>query len=137
MGLTRNGKRIGMAAWAEKRDFRDAIEARKPSLLTDLDHARIELIVAASFLDNMRWMDSKHGGYDAQVADAEKRHAASLERFNELQVNALVTRRDSLLAAMREEAIDQETAFAIIEELAEIETALQSSGYVSVDEYPF
>ena len=54
MSLTRNGKRIGMAAWAEKRDYRDYLDSQKPSTLTDLERARIELNVKTGFYNSMK-----------------------------------------------------------------------------------
>lgn len=41
MALSRNLKRIGMAAYNEKREQRDWIESQRPSLLTDADLLRI------------------------------------------------------------------------------------------------
>ena len=41
--------------------------------------------------------------------------------------NILTTRRESILAAMREEAMSKETALELIDELAEIETSMQKS----------
>jgi len=49
----------------------------------------------------------------------------------------LAVRRDSLLAAFTEEALTMEQAMSMIEELAEIEAALQYSGYVAIEEFPF
>lgn len=71
----------------------------------------------------------------AAHADSSRKATVTEIRQFELPIlgvdnNILVTRRDSLLAAMREEAMSKETALEIIDELAEIEKALQAGGYV-------
>jgi len=43
-----------MAAWAEKQDQRDYLDSLKPSTLTDLERARIELNVKTGFYNSMK-----------------------------------------------------------------------------------
>lgn len=72
--------------------------------------------------------------YDGFFAYAED---YLLECIAQDRQNILVTRRDSILAAFKEEPVDKETALELIDELAEIETALQGSGWVADEELPF
>lgn len=74
----------------------------------------------------------------AAHADSSRKATITEIRQFELPIlgvdnNILITRRNSLLAAMREEAMSKETTIEIIDELAEIEKALQASGYVQAD----
>lgn len=130
MALTRNFKRIGMAAHNERRDQRDMIDYQQAQAAKKKKAMQRDVYYA------VRYTFETQEAYDAwweaapEIGFFEYSEAYLLDCMAQDRNNILVTRRDSLLAAMREEAMSKETALEIIDELAEIEKALQAGGYV-------
>ena len=130
MALTHNFQRIGMAAHNERRDQRDQIDWQQAQ--ADKKYVAMRMDVFHAVRDTFEKQAEYDSWWEAAPEDGFFEHAEAylLETMAQDRNNILITRRDSLLAAMREEAMSKETATAIIDELAEIEAALQASGYV-------
>lgn len=133
MALTRNLQRIGMAAHLERRDQREQIDFQQAQ--ADKKYVTMRMDVFHAVRDTFETQAEYDAWWEAapEIGFFEYSEAYLLDCMAQDRNNILVTRRDSLLAAMREEAMGKETATAIIDELAEIETALQAGGYMEAD----
>lgn len=133
MALTRNFKRIGMAAHNERRDQREQIELQQAR--AEKKYAVMRMDVFHAVRDTFEKQSEYDAWWEAAPEDGFFEHAEAylLEAMAQDRSSILVTRRNSLLAAMREEAMSKETTIEIIDELAEIEKALQAGGYVESD----
>lgn len=132
MSRTINGKLTGRAAATELADQREYIwglqekerrriyNEQKMQECTNL-YAECAALYGQAFID---WYDSPAVPEYGQASERIKLIEAWI---TENAGEVLTARRESILAAMREEPISQETALELIDELAEIETAMQKS----------
>lgn len=118
-------------------DYRKMVEAGEKKEAEDRAAAK-QKIMFDDVKQEVRDSFETQAEYDAwweaspEVGFFEHAEAYLLEIKAQDRNNILATRRDSILAAMSEEAMSRETALKLIDELAEIEAALQYSGYVDL-----